>query len=121
MNTMDLDRLGDPSQGAIALLQKVDDGRLGARQRRYRDELVEQILRGGRHLLGLIDEVLDIAKIEAGRLALSQEPVRISEELQEALDLIEPVATARNVLINRDRQETCHRHVSTRDLPVNGV
>jgi len=74
-------------------------------------EGVEQILRGGRHLLGLIDEVLDIAKIEAGRLALSPEPVRISEELREALDLIEPVATARNVLINGDRHETCQRHV----------
>ncbi|TMI82275.1 MAG: response regulator [Bacillati bacterium ANGP1] len=74
-------------------------------------EGVEQILRGGRHLLGLIDEVLDIAKIEAGRLALSTEPVRISEELQETLDLIEPMATARNVLINGDRQETCRRHV----------
>ena len=74
-------------------------------------EGVEQILRGGRHLLGLIDEVLDIAKIEAGRLALSSEPVRISEELQEALDLIEPMATARNVLINSDRQETWHRYV----------
>src|SRR5207245_80686 len=35
------------------------------------EESVQQILRGGRHLLVLIDEVLDIARIETGHLALS--------------------------------------------------
>src|SRR5437868_504538 len=42
-------------------------------------ESVEQILKGGRHLLELINEVLDISRIEAGRLPLSQEPVQIGE------------------------------------------
>ncbi|NIP80527.1 MAG: PAS domain S-box protein, partial [Gemmatimonadetes bacterium] len=40
-------------------------------------ESVEQILRAGRHLLSLVDEVLDIARIEAGRMALSLEPLSV--------------------------------------------
>src|SRR2546423_10507815 len=39
---------------------------------------VRQILRGGRHLLALIDEVLDISRISAGHLALSSEPVGVT-------------------------------------------
>ena len=41
-----------------------------------RKESVAQILRGGTHLLTLINEVLDIARIEAGHLSLSMEPVQ---------------------------------------------
>jgi signal transduction histidine kinase len=40
-------------------------------------ESVDQVLRGGRHLLGLINEVLDISRIETGSLALSQEAVNV--------------------------------------------
>src|SRR5262249_12683576 len=38
---------------------------------------VEQIVKGGRHLLGLINEVLDIGRIETGRLHLNIEPVEL--------------------------------------------
>ncbi len=55
-------------------------------------EGVEQILKGGRHLLELINEVLDIARIEAGRLGISPEPVSVKEVVGESLDLIAPLA-----------------------------
>jgi PAS domain S-box-containing protein len=58
---------------------------------------VEQILRAGRHLLRLIDEVLDIARIEANRQQLSLEPVHAGELLDEALALIRPMAEQRPV------------------------
>jgi signal transduction histidine kinase/response regulator RpfG family c-di-GMP phosphodiesterase len=60
---------------------------------------VEQILKGGRHLLNLINEVLDVARIEAGRLSLSPEPVHLQEVIQEALDLVRPLAQQRNITI----------------------
>ena len=62
---------------------------------------VEQILKGGRHLLNLINEVLDVARIEAGRLSLSLEPVHLEEVIQEALDLVRPLAQQRKITISR--------------------
>ena len=50
-------------------------------------ESVSQILRAGEHLLGLINEVLDIARVESGRLSLSPEPVGISEIIGHAVEL----------------------------------
>jgi PAS domain S-box-containing protein len=55
-------------------------------------EAVEQILKAGRHLLDLINEVLDISLIESGAMSLSLEPVRVAEVLAEALSLIGPLA-----------------------------
>ncbi|HEY4359949.1 MAG TPA: response regulator [Bryobacteraceae bacterium] len=60
---------------------------------------VAQILKGGQHLLNLINEVLDVARIEAGRLSLSPEPVHLAEVIQEALDLVRPLAQQRNIAI----------------------
>ncbi len=60
-------------------------------------ESIQQILRAGRHLLGLINEVLDIARIEAGRVSISPEPVPVGELVHESLDLIAPMAAAKRV------------------------
>ena len=62
-----------------------------------RADSVQQILRGGRHLLDLINEVLDIARIESGRLSMSLEPIALAEALREALDLIGPLADNRRI------------------------
>jgi CheY-like chemotaxis protein len=53
---------------------------------------VDHILKAGRHLLELINEVLDISRIEAGRMDLSPEPVSVEDVLAEALQLIRPLA-----------------------------
>ena len=53
---------------------------------------VKYILNAGRHLLDLINEVLDLSRIEMGRLQLSLEPVCVAHALNEALDLMRPVA-----------------------------
>jgi CheY-like chemotaxis protein/anti-sigma regulatory factor (Ser/Thr protein kinase) len=62
-------------------------------------ESVTHILKGGRHLLELINEVLDISRIETGRLHLSPEPIQVGELLQESLDLIRPLADQRGIKI----------------------
>ena len=58
---------------------------------------VEQIIRGGQHLLGLINEVLDIGRIETGRLALNVEAVAVGEVIEAAADLVRPMASSRGV------------------------
>lgn len=62
-------------------------------------ESVAHILKGGRHLLDLINEVLDIARIEAGRLHISLEPVSVAEVVRESLDLIAPPAVEGSIRI----------------------
>jgi len=55
------------------------------------------IMAAGRHLLKLINEVLDISRIETGNLQLSPEPVCVAEALQETLSLIRPLAAERSI------------------------
>jgi PAS domain S-box-containing protein len=65
-------------------------------------ESVGQVLKAGRHLLTLIDEVLDIARIESGRLTISLEPVVVGEATADALDMIRPLAAARGTAVEVD-------------------
>jgi PAS domain S-box-containing protein len=55
---------------------------------------VGEILRGARHLLNLINEVLDLALVETGKLQVSLEPVQLAELLQECIGLVHPLARA---------------------------
>ncbi|MBL8975025.1 MAG: response regulator, partial [Myxococcales bacterium] len=59
--------------------------------------MVEHILTGGEHLLHLIDEVLDLSRIEAGRLALSIEPIAVARVLETALANLSDMAGRANV------------------------
>jgi PAS domain S-box-containing protein len=58
---------------------------------------IRYILSAGRHLLNLINEVLDISRIEAGNLQLSVEPVCLEEAIHEAVDLMRPLAADRTI------------------------
>ncbi|GAA3185082.1 hypothetical protein GCM10010531_44120 [Blastococcus jejuensis] len=62
-------------------------------------ENVEHISRAGRHLLDLINEVLDVVRIEAGVLSLSLEPVDVGEVVTESLDLVRTAATRRGITL----------------------
>ena len=55
-------------------------------------EHVGEILRGARHLLNLINEVLDLALVETGKLQVLLEPVHLAELLQECIGLVHPLA-----------------------------
>jgi CheY-like chemotaxis protein len=58
---------------------------------------IDQILRAGWYLLELINEVLDLALIESGKLSLSLEPMSLSEVLDDCHTLIEPLAAKRHI------------------------
>jgi PAS domain S-box-containing protein len=62
-------------------------------------ECVRQILKGGEHLLDLVNEVLDIARIEAGHLSLSPEPVGVREIVEHAVALVGPIARQRHIAV----------------------
>jgi PAS domain S-box-containing protein len=58
---------------------------------------IEQILHAGWFLLELINEILDLAVVESGRLSLSLEPISLSEVLTECQDMIEPQVQKRGI------------------------
>lgn len=58
---------------------------------------LEMISRAGRHLLDVINDALEVSRIESGRLPLSLEPVEITDVLAESAALIRPAATARKI------------------------
>jgi PAS domain S-box-containing protein len=62
-------------------------------------ERVGQILRGGEHLLRLIDDILDLSGIEAGRVSLSTEPVSIREVLEEVKATLETSAESARIAL----------------------
>lgn len=62
-------------------------------------ENVDHILTAGRHLLDLINEVLDVVRIESGTLSLTLVPVEVGAVISESLDLVRTAATARGVTL----------------------
>jgi PAS domain S-box-containing protein len=66
---------------------------------------LEQILKAGWYLLELINEILDLALIESGKVTLSREPVSLAEVMLECRAMIEPQAQKRGIGITFPRFE----------------
>ncbi|HEY3836191.1 MAG TPA: response regulator [Bryobacteraceae bacterium] len=90
--------LRTPLNSILGFAQLLDMADLSGPDR----EKARLILKGGYHLLELINEVLDLARIEAGRLGMSLEPVRIAEVVNESLDLVRPIAAGQNISLSAD-------------------
>ncbi len=65
-----------------------------------------RILEAGRHLLALINEIIDIARIESGKLSLSLEPISLLTLVEDTSHLMAPLAAARSITISRDCPRT---------------
>lgn len=87
--------LRTPLNSILGFAQLLDAGNLDEERRDY----VRQILSGGRHLLDLISEVLDIARIDSGQLSLSPEPVGVREVVDRVVSLVKPIASSARVKI----------------------
>ena len=78
-------------------------------------ENVNEILKAGNHLMYLINEILDLAKIESGKIDLSFEPVELNEIITESLQLITPLAKSRGIDITsleKDSRITLEQPIS---------
>lgn len=62
-------------------------------------EYATYIFRAGTHLLTLINEILDLAKVESGTMSLSIEPVSLAEIFQECQTMIEPLTKKRGIQV----------------------
>ena len=63
-------------------------------------ESIQYILDGGQHLLTLINEILDIARVEAGHITLSPEPVALDAIVSESCALIRPLAAEHRIQLD---------------------
>ena len=63
-------------------------------------ECVQEIEKAGHHLLELINGVLDLSKIESGKINISLEPVRVSAVMEETLSVIKPMADKYGIRID---------------------
>ncbi len=68
---------------------------------------VKEIEKAGKHLLDLINEVLDLEKVEAGKASISIEPVRVCDIMEETLSLMKPIAEQHSISI---QHPTCEDH-----------
>jgi CheY-like chemotaxis protein len=99
--------LRTPLNAVLGFGQLLESADLDPRQRRN----VSQILKGGRHLLELINEVLDISRIEAGNMSFSLEPVHVGSALGDVVDLVRPIATEREIAIEPPAPGSADRFV----------
>jgi signal transduction histidine kinase len=84
--------------GFSQLLANKTYGELNERQLQY----LTTILSGGRHLRRLIDDVLDLAKVDAGHLTLVLTSVAVADELDEVVGVIESLAREKNITVTTE-------------------
>jgi PAS domain S-box-containing protein len=72
---------------------------------------LRHILKAGQHLLELIDELLDIERVEAGTMATSPEPIQVSGVLRDAIALAQPQAAERDIDLQADLEACRDRYV----------
>ncbi len=77
-------------------LMRLDNGRTLSSQQMNG---LDQIAKSGRHLLQLVNEVLDLARIEAGRLRVSQTPFELGPLIAECIEMMRPMAQTRTIRI----------------------
>lgn len=61
---------------------------------------VHEILKAGHHLLDLINEVLDLAKVESGRIELALAPLDVASIVRECLGLVSPIASQHGITVS---------------------
>jgi signal transduction histidine kinase/CheY-like chemotaxis protein len=85
--------LRTPLNSILGFAQLLEMGELNAKQQKG----VGHILRSGKHLLSLINDVLDISRIESGRISISIEPVQLSPVFDEMIDVLRPISASKNI------------------------
>lgn len=87
------------------LLSERPDGNVSERERR----LIHTIQNSGNHLLALIDQVLDLSRIEAGKLAVRHDPMDVQDACERAVQAVSPMAIRKGLTLKVDIHERLNR------------
>ena len=82
-----------PFQGMLGMLKLLEDTRLSSEQRDY----VQTATDSAHHLLGVVNDILDVSTIESGTLTLSPGPVNLAAMAHEVTNVLEPLANDKGV------------------------
>jgi signal transduction histidine kinase len=99
--------LRTPLNAILGFSQVLEMENLSTRQQ----ESVGHVLKAGNHLLSLINEMLDIARVESGRISLSLEPILVSRVLNEAMELVRPLSGDLRVEFVDEDSDDAQKHV----------
>lgn len=97
--------LRTPLNGIIGFSEFLVDekpGPLNAKQKEY----LGDVLNSGRHLLHLINDVLDLSKVEAGKMELHPETFQLAEAVQEVCSVVAPIAMQKGIDIRSQVSST---------------
>lgn len=92
--------LRTPLNAILGFSELIRDAHLGPLPERYRG-YAEDIHRSGQHLLALVNDVLDLSRVESGRLELQPEPVDLASDIQDAVSLVAQRAEAHGITIEQ--------------------
>ncbi|MEA2764215.1 MAG: hypothetical protein QOK07_619 [Gemmatimonadaceae bacterium] len=96
--------LRTPLNAIIGFSEVLVDGLLGEMTDQQRG-FIGDIFSSGKHLLSLINDILDLSKVEAGKMTLDLEPVQVSALFANSLSIIREKAAARNIQLTMDAPE----------------
>jgi signal transduction histidine kinase len=91
--------LRTPLNGIIGFAELMHDARVGPVSPDHKEYLAD-ILTSARHLLQIINDVLDLAKVEAGKLEFHPEPVDLPRLIFEVRDIVRTVAASKRIRVD---------------------
>jgi signal transduction histidine kinase/DNA-binding response OmpR family regulator len=91
--------LRTPLNAILGFAELLIDDREKAIGPERRQTFLETIHRSGKHLLELINDVLDLAKVDAGQMTIEIEPVSVKGAIAEAVGVVEPLAHDRGIIL----------------------
>jgi signal transduction histidine kinase len=94
--------LRTPLNAIIGFSELLTDAGPGALDERTRKRFTDQIHSSGKHLLQLINDILDLSKVEAGQMDLHVQRVDIPSAVQEVVETVEPLARARGLILTSE-------------------
>ena len=90
--------LRTPLNAILGYSELIELGISGELSDKVRDQ-IGRIRSSAKHLLSLVNDLLDLAKVEAGRLSVGNAPARVADAIASALPLIQPQAEARRLAL----------------------
>ena len=93
--------LRTPLNAIIGFSEVLRDGLMGEMTDQQRG-FIGDIFSSGKHLLSLINDILDLSKVEAGKMMLDLEPVQVSSLFANSLSIIREKAAARHIRLDMD-------------------